>query len=94
VAVGSESNAQKLEPLALSLGRLGYGNFEVATFSSPIDIGNPFPSGVVRCPQGIREAYVTGIGPPGFLAAELWISEKRGERQVRLLRGALNVPSR
>jgi hypothetical protein len=89
VAVGASSDTDGLEPLAVELSRNGFEQFAL---DSLLTAGNsiPFPCGRVESPDGTREAYLTEAGPPGFGAGEVWISERHGLRQVRLVRAMLN----
>jgi hypothetical protein len=93
VAVGAAAASADLEQLGLELHAKGRDRFEVRR-ASAADLGLPFPYGGVKMPGGWREAYLTGVGPPGGAASELWLSEKHGERQIRLLPAMIQAISR
>lgn len=90
VAVGGSTRIEDLESIAVGLSTGGFDDFRV---DSLLAMGSnlPFPHGRRRSPDGSREAYLAEVGPPGCSAGELWISERHGARQVRLIRAMLRL---
>jgi hypothetical protein len=91
VAVGGSTRIEDLESIAVSLSTGGFDDFRLDSLLAK-GSNLPFPHGRRRSPDGSREAYLTEVGPPGWSAGELWISERHGARQVRLLRAMLRIP--
>lgn len=89
VAVGAEKSEAALEPLA---DRVPPGGERFAAARMPAaESGIPFPYASVRSPRDAREAYLNSSGPPGLSAGEIWLSERHGARQIRLV-GAMRQP--
>ncbi|TPW12817.1 MAG: hypothetical protein FD129_1392, partial [bacterium] len=90
-AVGAEGSEAELQPLASDLVQKGETGFSAARVDAAAS-GSPFPWGVVRSPVDAREAYLVSAGPAGFTAGEIWLTERQGARQIRLVRAMLLAP--
>jgi hypothetical protein len=91
VAVGAGGDPSALEQMALDLNREGVDGFSVE--SVPAGCGIPLPHSLIR-DRDRREAWLLSVGPPGFTADELWLTEKLGARQIRLIRAMISLPLR
>lgn len=89
VAIGAEKGEAALGPLSARIPP-GGERFSAARMPAA-DSGIPFPYASVRSPVDFREAYLNSSGPPGLSAGEIWLSERHGARQIRLV-GAMRHP--
>lgn len=84
VAVGSEEDSDRLEPLAVAMEEAGISGFMVKMLDA-VASGDPWPYGAAKGPLSGREAWLCAVGPVGFPAGELRLAEQHGARQVRLI---------
>jgi len=87
-AIGSGVDEASLAPLSQRLVEAGLTGYSAARVD-PVAAGATFPWGAVRSPVDSREAYLVSVGPPGFTAGEIWLTELQGARQIRLVKGML-----
>ncbi|HEX7877799.1 MAG TPA: hypothetical protein VF720_00215 [Candidatus Eisenbacteria bacterium] len=87
-AIGSAVDEASLAPLSKRLVEAGHTGFSAARVD-PVASGSPFPWGMVKSPVDSREAYLVSVGPPGFTAGEIWLTELQGARQIRLVKAML-----
>lgn len=90
VALGAEKSEAALGPLAGGLP--ADGERFVAARLPAAESGIPFPFAVLKSPVDSREAYLNSSGPPGQAAGEIWLSERHGARQIRLVRAMRFAP--
>jgi hypothetical protein len=85
MAIGQEPTEAALATLRDRLEAAGITGLAAARLDAAA-AGIPFPFAAVRSPADFREAYLVSVGAPGAHAGEIWLTERHGERQIRLLR--------
>lgn len=85
MAIGQEPTEMALHELRSRLEAEGITGLAAARLDAAA-AGIPFPFASVKSPADPREAYLVSVGPPGAHAGEIWLTERHGARQIRLVR--------